>query len=46
MSLPRRRLRFASMKTASPILFRYGVVVLIGLNALEEEEFLRGLTTA
>jgi len=25
------------------ILFRYGVVVLIGLNALEEEEFLRGL---
>jgi required for meiotic nuclear division protein 1 len=25
------------------ILFRYGVVVLIGLNALEEEEFLRSL---
>ena len=25
------------------VLFRYGVVVLIGLNALEEEEFLRGL---
>jgi uncharacterized Rmd1/YagE family protein len=25
------------------ILFRYGVVVLIGLNALEEDEFLRGL---
>jgi uncharacterized Rmd1/YagE family protein len=28
------------------ILFRYGVVVLIGLNALEEEEFLRGWTIA
>ena len=25
------------------VLFRYGVVVLIGLNALEEDEFLRGL---
>src|SRR6476646_6527172 len=25
------------------ILFRYGVVVLIGLNALEEDEFLRSL---
>ena len=25
------------------VLFRYGVVVLIGLNALEEEEFLRSL---
>jgi uncharacterized Rmd1/YagE family protein len=25
------------------ILFRYGVVVLIGLNAVEEDEFLRGL---
>src|ERR671931_523239 len=24
------------------VLFRYGVVVLIGLNALEEDEFLRG----
>jgi uncharacterized Rmd1/YagE family protein len=25
------------------VLFRYGVVVLIGINALEEDEFLRGL---
>src|SRR6185295_10521663 len=25
------------------VLFRYGVVVLIGLNALEEDEFLRSL---
>ena len=25
------------------VLFRYGVVVLIGLNALEEDEFMRGL---
>jgi uncharacterized Rmd1/YagE family protein len=25
------------------VLFRYGVVVLIGLNALEEDEFIRGL---
>ncbi len=27
------------------ILFRYGVVVLIGLNALEEDEFLRRLAS-
>jgi required for meiotic nuclear division protein 1 len=33
----------ANQDSGVAILFRYGVVVLIGLNALEEEEFLRSL---
>ena len=36
-------LAFRVNENGVAILFRYGVVVLIGLNALEEEEFLRGL---
>jgi uncharacterized Rmd1/YagE family protein len=36
-------LTFRVNENGVAILFRYGVVVLIGLNALEEEEFLRGL---
>ncbi|WP_454633866.1 RMD1 family protein [Bradyrhizobium cenepequi] len=36
-------LAFRVNENGVAILFRYGVVVLIGLNALEEDEFLRGL---
>ena len=36
-------LAFRVNENGVAVLFRYGVVVLIGLNALEEEEFLRGL---
>jgi required for meiotic nuclear division protein 1 len=36
-------LAFRVNEHGTAILFRYGVVVLIGLNALEEDEFLRGL---
>src|SRR3954468_2545323 len=36
-------LAFRLNENGVAILFRYGVVVLIGLNALEEEEFLRSL---
>jgi uncharacterized Rmd1/YagE family protein len=36
-------LAFRVNENGVAILFRYGVVVLIGLNALEEEEFLRSL---
>src|SRR6185436_20450494 len=36
-------LAFRVNESGVAVLFRYGVVVLIGLNALEEEEFLRGL---
>jgi required for meiotic nuclear division protein 1 len=36
-------LTFRVNENGVAVLFRYGVVVLIGLNALEEEEFLRGL---
>src|ERR1700694_1237978 len=36
-------LTFRVNENGVAILFRYGVVVLIGLNALEEEEFLRSL---
>ena len=36
-------LAFRVNENGVAILFRYGVVVLIGLNALEEEEFLCGL---
>src|SRR5947207_15556055 len=36
-------LAFRVNENGVAILFRYGVVVLIGLNALAEEEFLRGL---
>ena len=36
-------LAFRVNESGIAILFRYGVVILIGLNALEEEEFLRGL---
>src|SRR5437879_6199808 len=36
-------LAFRVNESGIAILFRYGVVVLIGLNALEEEEFLRSL---
>ena len=36
-------LAFRVNENGVAILFRYGVVILIGLNALEEEEFLRGL---
>jgi uncharacterized Rmd1/YagE family protein len=36
-------LAFRVNENGVAILFRYGVVVLIGLNALEEGEFLRGL---
>src|SRR2546423_10618713 len=38
-------LAFRVNENGVTILFRYGVVVLIGLNALEEEEFLRSLQT-
>ena len=36
-------LAFRVNENGVAVLFRYGVVVLIGLNALEEDEFLRGL---
>jgi uncharacterized Rmd1/YagE family protein len=36
-------LAFRVNENGVAILFRYGVVVLIGLNALEEDEFLRSL---
>src|SRR5260221_7604571 len=36
-------LTFRVNENGVAILFRYGVVVLIGLNAVEEDEFLRGL---
>src|SRR4051794_4780478 len=36
-------LAFRVSENGVAILFRYGVVVLIGLNALEEDEFLRSL---
>jgi uncharacterized Rmd1/YagE family protein len=36
-------LAFRVNENGVAILFRYGVAVLIGLNALEEDEFLRGL---
>ena len=36
-------LAFRVHENGVAVLFRYGVVVLIGLNALEEDEFLRGL---
>src|SRR5882757_3344993 len=36
-------LAFRVNENGVAVLFRYGVVVLIGLNALEEEEFLRSL---
>ena len=36
-------LAFRVHENGVAILFRYGVVVLIGLNALEEDEFLRSL---
>ena len=36
-------LAFRVNENGVAILFRFGVVVLIGLNALEEDEFLRGL---
>jgi uncharacterized Rmd1/YagE family protein len=36
-------LAFRVKENGVAILFRYGVVVLIGLNAVEEDEFLRGL---
>ena len=36
-------LAFRVNENGVAILFRYGVVVLIGLNAVEEDEFLRGL---
>jgi uncharacterized Rmd1/YagE family protein len=38
-------LAFRVNENGVAILFRYGVVVLIGLNALEEDEFLRSLQT-
>ena len=36
-------LTFRVNENGIAVLFRYGVVVLIGLNALEEDDFLRGL---